>query len=133
MTRYMLDTNICIYLIKRRPQSVFKRFSRLKIGQICISAITYSELEFGVSNSSQVKQNRIALNEFLGPVTILDYPGGASFAYGVLRTELKRRGTPIGANDMLIAAHAMYADLILVTNNEKEFKRIKNLSVENWT
>lgn len=86
-----------------------------------------------MSNSSQINKNRVALNEFLGPVTILDYPGGVSFAHGVLRTELKRRGTPIGANVMLIAAHAMYADLILVTNNEKEFKRIKNLSVENWT
>jgi tRNA(fMet)-specific endonuclease VapC len=132
MIRYMLDTNICIYLIKRKPVKVFNRFSKLKVGQICISVITHSELEFGVSNSFHVEQNREALSEFLAPIDILDYPSGASAYYGALRADLKRKGTPIGANDMLIAAHAIHSGLVLVSNNVKEFRRIKNLAVENW-
>ena len=131
-TQYMLDTNICIYIIKQQPPKVFRKFQALNIGQVSISAITYSEMQYGISNSSQPDRNQTALNAFLAPIHILDYPSDASPVYGKIRTDLKRKGQIIGANDLLIATHALSLGVTLVTNNVKEFKRIKKLHIENW-
>ena len=133
MNQYMLDTNICIYIIKQQPPKVFKKFQSLQIGQVCISAITFSEMQYGISNSSRPEKNQAALDAFLAPINILDYPANAAKTYGNIRAELKSKGQLIGANDLLIAAHALCSNLILVTNNEKEFNRVDGLNIENWT
>ncbi|MFC1582196.1 type II toxin-antitoxin system VapC family toxin [Planctomycetota bacterium] len=130
--KYLIDTNICIYLIKRKPPEVIQKLKRLHMDTIGISAITVSELEYGIEKSAHTEQNRIALLEFLVPFTILDYDQEASSEYGRIRTALEKKGKPIGAMDLLIAAHAKSKGLILVTNNEKEFKRVEGLQVENW-
>lgn len=129
---YMLDTNICIYIIKRKPQAVLERFLRTKISQIGISSITLSELLYGVSKSSRPAQNQIALTQFTAPLEILPYDDHAAQFYGDLRAHLEKKGTPIGSLDMLIAAHALAVSCTLVTNNEKEFNRVANLKVANW-
>jgi len=130
--RFMLDTNICIYLIKRKPAVVLARFKQSDISEISISSITLSELFYGVSKSSKPEQNFMALTQFVAPLEILPYGGEATQYYGELRARLEKRGTPIGALDMLIAAHALSIDSTLVTNNEKEFDRVPNLKIENW-
>ena len=131
--KYMLDTNICIYCIKKNPQKVFQRMQLEEIGDIGISVITYSELQFGVENSSNPEQNRIALAEFIAPLEVVDYQAEAAEIYGSVRTFLTQRGKRIGPLDLLIAAHALQLKATLVTNNVREFKRIPGLSVENWT
>ena len=131
--RYLLDTNTCIYIIKRSADQVMHRFKRLRVGDVGISAITVCELQFGVSNSSQPERNQRALTEFLAPLEILDFPATASVVYGEIRTLLQRAGTPIGSYDLLLAAHALHSDLALVTNNVREFSRVPDLRVENWT
>lgn len=128
----MLDTNICIYIIKRKPLDVIERFKQTKISQIGVSTITLSELLYGVSKSSKPAQNQMALAQFIAPLEILPYGDDAAQYYGTLRTHLEKQGTPIGSLDMLIAAHALSADCTLVTNNEKEFIRIPKLKIENW-
>ena len=130
--KYMLDTNTCIYIIKRKPQGVLDRFKRMKISQIGISSITLSELFYGVSKSSKPEQNQIALIQFIAPLEIVAYSHETSQYYGDLRAQLEKQGTPIGSLDILIAAHALSIDCILVTNNEKEFMRVPNLKIENW-
>lgn len=130
--KYLLDTNICIYLIRQRPIEVIERLEQTKIQDIAISTITLSELEYGVENSSRPLQNRLALMEFMAPFHVLDFDGEAATFYGKIRAELQKKGTPIGAMDLLIAAHALAQNLILVTNNEKEFRRVDGLKVENW-
>ncbi len=130
--QYMLDTNICIYIIKRKPQAVIERFLQTEISQIGISSITLSELLFGVAKSSKPDQNKIALTQFIAPIEILPYDDQAAEHYGDLRTHLEKQGKPIGALDMLIAAHACSIACTLVTNNEKEFIRIPNLNIDNW-
>ena len=130
--RYMLDTNICIYIINRSPDEVYQRFRHLKIGDICISAITFYELQFGVAKSRNPSANQLALTEFLAPLEILDLPATAAPVFGELRAFLQKQGTPIGNYDLLIAAHALHLNMTLVTNNEKEFVRIPDLRVENW-
>lgn len=130
--RYMLDTNTCIYIIKRKPSAVLDRFRRTKISQIGISSITLSELSYGVSKSSKPEQNQIALAQFIAPLEIMSYSHESAQYYGDLRAYLEKQGTPIGSLDMLIAAHALSIDCILVTNNEKEFNRIPKLKIENW-
>ena len=132
MIQYMLDTNICIYIIKQKPQKVFDYFNNLKVGQVCISAITFSEMQFGIANSSMPEKNQEALNQFLAPIDILDYPAEASPIYGELRAKLKACGKLIGSHDMLIAAHALCQSLVLVTNNTQEFSRVAGLQYENW-
>ncbi len=129
----MLDTNICIYIIKRKPPNVIDRFKRTEISQIGISSITLSELIYGVSKSSKPEQNRMALTQFVAPLEILPYDDEAAQYYGDLRAHLEKQGTPIGALDMLIAAHALSVDCTLVTNNEKEFIRVPKLKIVNWT
>ena len=130
--QYMLDTNICIYIIKKKPKAVIERFFQTEISQIGISSITLSELLYGVSKSSNPDQNRIALAQFIAPLEILPYDDQAAQYYGNLRAHLERQGKPIGSLDMLIAAHALSASSILITNNEKEFSRIPALQIENW-
>ena len=130
--KYLLDTNMCIYIIKKKPESVIKIFSKLKPGDVAISSITVSELFYGVAKSSKPNENTIALQEFLQPLTILDFTIDDSIIYGRLRAELEAKGQVIGAMDLLIASVANSRELILVTNNEKEFSRIKNLKLENW-
>jgi tRNA(fMet)-specific endonuclease VapC len=132
MIKYMLDTNTCIYIIKRKPDMVIERFKRTKISQIGISSITLSELLYGVSKSSKPEQNQVALAQFVAPLEILPYGDGAAQYYGDLRADLEKQGTPIGSLDMLIAAHTLSIGCILVTNNEKEFVRISNLKIDNW-
>lgn len=130
--RYLLDTNICIYLIKRRPEVVFARFKQHRIGEIGISSITYSELTYGVHKSAKPQQNLQALTEFTAPLDIVPYDDHAAEAYGVIRSQLEAKGRPIGPLDTLIAAHALSLGSILVTNNEKEFSRVSGLHLENW-
>ncbi len=129
---YMLDTNTCIYVIKRKPQDAINRFLQIPISQIGISSITLSELVYGAIKSSKPDQNQLALAQFTAPLEIFPYGDAAAQHYGNLRSYLEGRGTPIGSLDMLIAAHALSMDSVLVTNNEKEFVRVPNLKIENW-
>ncbi|HIJ57374.1 MAG TPA: type II toxin-antitoxin system VapC family toxin [Deltaproteobacteria bacterium] len=130
--KFMLDTNTCIYIIKRKPPDVIERFIQTEISEIGISSITLSELIYGVSKSSKPVQNQMALTQFIAPLEILSYGDEAAQYYGDLRAHLEKQGTPIGSLDMLIAAHALSIACILVTNNEKEFIRIPNLKIDNW-
>ena len=132
MIKYMLDTNTCIYIIKKKPTDVLERFRQTRISQVGISSITLSELEYGVAKSSKPEQNQIALLQFLAPLEILSYGDDAAPQYGRLRAFLENQGTPIGSLDMLLAAHALSIGCILVTNNEKEFSRVPNLKINNW-
>jgi len=129
---YLLDTDICIYIINKKPAAVLKRVQSRQPGQIAISAITVAELEYGVARSRDPGRNRIALLEFLFPFTILDFDQKAAMEYGRIRSSLEARGRPVGPMDLLLAAQAKAHSLILVTNNEKEFARIDGLRIENW-
>jgi tRNA(fMet)-specific endonuclease VapC len=130
--KYLLDTNICIYIIKKKPKKVKEHFSTLQVGEVAISTITQSELQYGVEKSSNTEKNQRALDQFLLPLAILEYDQNASREYGKIRSDLEKRGQPIGPLDLLIAAHAKSLDLILVTNNTKEFSKISGLIIENW-
>ena len=130
--RYLLDTNICIYIIKRTPLPVLERFKRLRVGDVGISAITHCELEFGVAKSSMPERNRLALTEFLSPLEVLDFPSTAAPIFGELRALLQKKGKPIGNYDLLIAVQALHERLTLITNNTKEFRRVPKLTIENW-
>jgi tRNA(fMet)-specific endonuclease VapC len=130
--KYLLDTNICIYIINKKPTKVIQKLISLNIDDAAISSITLSELEYGIQKSLRPIQNKLALAEFLVPIEVLDYNDLAAEKYGEIRAELEQKGNIIGAMDLLIVAHAVSERLILVTNNEREFKRIKNLKVENW-
>lgn len=134
MASYFLDTNICIYIIKKAPVKVFRTLGKHRAGDIAISAITHSELQFGVSKShpDYRETNQLLLNQFLAPIEILDYPKEASFLYGEIRAHLEHKGKAIGNLDLLIAAHALHHQATLVTNNVKEFSRIPDLKIENW-
>ncbi|MGV0027081.1 type II toxin-antitoxin system tRNA(fMet)-specific endonuclease VapC [Phormidesmis priestleyi] len=130
--QFLLDTNICIYIIKRKPRRVLERFQSLSLSDIGISAITVAELEYGAYKSQRLEQNRAALNQFLLPLEIVPFDEQATQIYGELRATLERQGMAIGAMDMLIAAQAKALGLILVTNNVSEFSRIQNLTIQNW-
>ncbi|MDY7032211.1 MAG: type II toxin-antitoxin system VapC family toxin [Thermodesulfobacteriota bacterium] len=132
MIKYMLDTNICIYIIRKKPKDVIEKFRQTQISQIGISSITLSEIEYGVVKSSKPGQNQLALTQFLAPIEILPYGDEAAKPYGSIRAFLEKQGSPIGSLDMLIAAHALSTDCILVTNNEEEFSRVPNLNIDNW-
>lgn len=129
---YMLDTNICIYIIKNKPESVIKELKRHDPKEICISAITYAELIHGVEKSMAVDKNRLALTLLLSNIEVLDFDINAANNYGKIRTYLEKQGTPIGPLDMMIAAHAQSLGYSIVTNNIKEFMRVPNLGVCNW-
>ncbi len=130
--KYLLDTNICIYIIREKPLKVLEHLQLVDIRDVGISAITLSELEYGVEKSTRKARNKIALTEFLVPLEIMPYDDLAAQYYGKIRSFLERDGQIIGPLDLLIAAHALSLNSILVTRNEKEFRRIPELSVENW-
>ena len=130
--KFMLDTNIIAYAKNNRPESVLQRFMEHRPEDMCISAITMAELEFGICKSSKPAQNRLALMMFLSEIQVVPFDGKAAQDYGLIRAELTARGTPIGANDLLIAAHARSLGLTLITNNGREFERVPGLTVENW-
>ena len=129
---YMLDTNICIYIIKQKPKSVIDKFKKMKNANICISSITYSELLYGAEKSSNIAKNLLALTMFLSNIEILSYDENASIDYGIIRSKLEKQGKIIGPLDMLIAAHAKSLNITLVSNNLKEFERVDGLRLENW-
>jgi len=131
--KYMLDTNICIYLIKRKPDSVIENLKTHMQDGICISAITLAELEHGVAASAYPEKNSTALKQILTIIDVLAFDDEAAASYGAIRADLQQKGTPIGPLDTLIAAHAKAKNLTLVTNNTREFERIKELSLTNWT
>jgi tRNA(fMet)-specific endonuclease VapC len=133
MPRYMLDTDTCSYIMRRSPEAVIKRLAKVPVEDVCISVITKSELLFGVEVSPKRKQDEAALAVFLRYVEVLDFPDEASSHYAKIRADLKSRGSMIGANDLFIAAHARSVGLMLVTNNTREFRRVRGLSVDNWT
>jgi tRNA(fMet)-specific endonuclease VapC len=132
-TRYMVDTDICIYISKRRPPEVKARFEQLKPGQMVMSAITYGELYYGASKSNQSAKALAELGVTIRDIPVEDLTSAASQAYGIIRAELEKQGRVIGNNDIWIAAHAMALDVTLATNNDREFLRVTGLSVENWT
>ena len=129
---HLLDTNICIYVIKRKPPVVLQRLARHALDEIAISSITVAELHFGVQKSQYPERNRRALEQFLLPLDVVAFDYAAAAIYGQIRATLERQGTPIGALDLLIAAHALSLGYTLVTNNEREFARVPGLKVENW-
>ncbi len=131
--KYLLDTNICIYIIKKKPDKVIKHFYENKPGEIAVSGITVAELYYGIEKSSKPNINTIALQEFLQPLIILDYLKRDAEVYGKIRFGLEKKGLPIGAMDLLIASQALSRELTLITNNEREFRRIKGIKIENWT
>ena len=130
--QYLLDTNICIYLIKQKPEKVIARFQTLSISDIGISSTTVAELEYGVYKSQKQEKNKNALQQFLLPLEIIEFSQDAAVIYGYMRSDLESKGLVIGPMDMLIAAHSMSLDITLVTNNIREFSRIPNLLLENW-
>lgn len=130
--KLLLDTNICIYIIKQRPASVLKRFLEHQVGDIGISSITLSELRYGVAKSAHYEKNAEALDEFVTPLEVVSFDEQAAYVYGNIRVALERAGTPIGSMDTLIAAHALSLKLPLVTNNAREFKRIPDLTILDW-
>lgn len=130
--KYMLDTNICIYAIKHKPYNVFLQLSQVDPDDVCISSITYAELAHGVFRSSAVDKNRLALMLLLSNIEIIDFDADAAEEYGKVRADLEQKGTIIGPMDMLIAGHAISSGCTLVTNNTKEFSRVKTLNITNW-
>lgn len=129
---YLIDTNICIYIMNSHPPEVIQHFRNSGVGNIFLSSITVSELQYGVCKSKQQNKNQKRLNEFLVPFEILPYDDNAAYHYGHIRANLEKRGCLIGPLDMLIAAHALSKNLILITNNEKEFTKVEALRLENW-
>jgi len=129
---FLIDTNICIYIMNNHPPEVIQKCRDIGVGNISISSITVSELQYGVCKSKQINKNIKRLDEFLSPFEILAYDENAASFYGNIRSQLEKQGNVIGPLDMLIAAHALSENLTLITNNEKEFKRVKSLKVKNW-
>ena len=130
--KYLLDTNICIYLIKKKPFSVIDKFNKYSVGDLGVSSITVAELFYGVQKSQHRKQNQAALMQFMAPLEIAEFDNDAAFNYGQIRADLERKRRPIGSLDTLIAGHAVSLGVALVTNNEREFSRVPGLNVENW-
>ena len=130
--KVMLDTNICIYIIKQQPKSVLERFATFAVGDLGISVVTLAELEYGAMKSRQPGRNRDALEQFVSPLQIAVLDRQAAIVYGKLRAVLEEKGRPVGSMDLLIAAHALSLNVRLATNNVREFKRVPGLRVENW-
>ncbi|HWO39146.1 MAG TPA: type II toxin-antitoxin system VapC family toxin [Candidatus Acidoferrum sp.] len=128
-----MDTNICIYIRQKRPEEVLRRFRKLRPGEAALSVITYGELLYGAAKSEQRVRAIEQLHELVSVLPALSLPEAAAEAYGTIRAELELNGEMIGNNDLWIAAHALAAGLTLVTNNEKEFRRVRRLKVQNWT
>jgi tRNA(fMet)-specific endonuclease VapC len=130
--KYMLDTNICIAIIRNRPADAIKKLTSHRPGDVGISVITVAELVHGAQKSSQAENNMAALDQFLLPLEVADFDQGAAITYGQVRTDLEKKGMPIGSMDMLIAAHALSLAAVLVTNNTEEFQRVPKLKIEDW-
>ena len=131
--KLLLDTNICIYIIKQQPASVLKHFLEYQVGDIGISSITLAELRYGVAKSTHQDKNSKALDQFITPLEVVPFDDAAALAYGAIRAVLEKAGTPIGAMDLLIAAHACALGVPLVTNNIRELRRVPGLDVVDWT
>ena len=129
--KYLLDTNICIYIINQKPKYVFEKFEEYNPGEIAVSSITACELAFGVEKSGSLK-NRAALEKFLVPLDVLPFDESAIWHYARIRQHLQSKGTPIGSLDLLIAAHALSLNVPLVSNNTNQFERVEGLYLENW-
>lgn len=130
--RYLLDTNICIYITKQKPISVFKRFEKLEVGEVAMSVITYGELLYGAEKSQHPKKSRMILEELATLIPPLPLPTDICEHYAVIRATLEKKGKPIGNNDLWISSHALTLNVTLVTNNLKEFSRIPHLKTANW-
>jgi tRNA(fMet)-specific endonuclease VapC len=130
--RFLLDTNICIYIRRRRPPGVVTRFAALQPGEAALSVITYGELAFGCEKGPAPMQARANLEELVQMIPVMPMPADAGRIYGSIWAVLGARGEMIGANDLWIAAHALATDLTVVTNNEKEFTRVSGLKIQNW-
>jgi len=128
----MLDTNICIYTIKKKPESVLNRFKEELSDGLCISSITLAELQHGVEKSERPEKNQIALAMLISAMTVLPFDDRAAVEYGKICAYLQKKGTPIGTMDMFIASHAKSLNMTLVTNNIRKFERVPNLGLENW-
>ena len=128
----LLDTDICVYLIREKPRSILDRFNQHAVGDLGISVITLAELEYGVSKSSKPAKNKEALDQFVAPLDVAAFDRSATAAYGKLRAMLEKKGQSIGAMDLLVAAHALALDVRLVTHNVREFGRVPGLRVETW-
>lgn len=133
MRRYMLDTDICSYVMKRSNDAVLKRLQKVPVSEVCVSVITKSELLYGVEVSPRRQHDEAALNAFLGYIEVLDFADHSSPHYAQIRSHLKKSGSMIGANDLFIAAHARSLGLTLVTHNAGEFSRVPKLTIEDWT
>jgi len=132
MISYLLDTNICIYLIKKQPPEVLARFQQIKIKQLHIPSITLFELYYGIEKNNSQQRNLSALENFIAPLTVVNFTLDAAKKAAKIRNHLQKQGTPIGAYDIQIAAIAMSLNMTLLTNNTREFERIKGLKLENW-
>lgn len=130
--RYMLDTNICIYAIKHKPEKVFQKLQEVEPEDVSVSSVTYAELVHGVEKSVAVEKNRLALSMLLANIEILDFNVDAADCYGKIRADLEKKGTLIGPLDMMIAGHAQSLGYTVVTNKVKEFSRVMDLKIENW-
>ncbi len=132
MIRYLLDTNICIYLIKKHPPEVLARFQQIQLRQLHIPTITVFELYYGIEKNNSQQRNLAALENFIAPLTIVDFTLDAAKKAAKIRNSLQKQGTPIGACDIQIAACALSHNMTLLTNNTREFERVKGLKLENW-
>jgi tRNA(fMet)-specific endonuclease VapC len=130
--RFLLDTNICIYIRRKKPEEVLRRFRALKQGEAVLSVITFGELIYGAEKSAQREAALELLRELARMLPVMELPETAADAYGTIRAELEREGQMIGNNDLWIAAHAKAAGLTLVSNNEREFRRVQGLKIQNW-
>ena len=130
--RHMLDTNICIYVIKHKPEKVFQKLESIDPRDVCISSVTYAELICGVEKSSEVDRNRVALSLLLSNIEIVSFDVDAANSYGKIRADLESKGTPIGPLDTMIAGHAVSLGCTIVTNNTREFSRVNDLKIDNW-
>ena len=132
MTHYMLDTDMCSYIIKEHPVSVLKHFQKLEMANICISIVSYAELMYGVERSSSKRINHSVIKDFVRHLDVMKWDMNAADAYAVIRTDLEAKGTPIGAMDTMIAAHSKSINTVLVTNNQKHFTKVDGLKIDNW-
>jgi tRNA(fMet)-specific endonuclease VapC len=130
--KYLLDTNICIAMVRNKPADAIKKLTSHKPGDVGVSVVTVAELVHGAQKSNQPEQNMAALDQFLLPLEVADFDQSAAIAYGQLRANLEKKGTLIGSMDMLIAAHALSLGAVLITNNTREFQRVPNLKIEDW-
>lgn len=129
---YLLDTNVCIAVIRQRPVKVINKLTSQRPGDVGISTITVAELVHGVQKSNYPEQNMAALDQFLLPLEVADFDESTAVAYGQICADLEKKGMPIGSMDLLIAAHALSLDVVLITNNTREFGRVPNLKIEDW-